>query len=82
MESPQNSLKLKNFKTYTLKNIRCSVNKVGPYLTLMLGNGAKTTLSVNITVKPFNHVILTLRLNLLLCNQKYLLTSAFGQSTC
>lgn len=36
------------------QNIRCCANKVGPYLTLMLNNGAKTAISVNIIAKPFN----------------------------
>lgn len=34
--------------------MRCFVNKVVSYLTLMLGNGAETTLSVNNTAKSFN----------------------------
>lgn len=54
LEIPLNSLNLSKFKIYALKNMRCYVNKVASYLTLILGNGAKTTLSVNITAKSFN----------------------------
>ena len=46
LENPQNSLHLKKkLKTYVLTNL----NKAEPYLTLILGNGFKTTLSVNVT---------------------------------
>lgn len=49
-----NSLNLTKFKIYALKSMRCCVNIVASYLTLILHNGAKTALSVNITAKSFN----------------------------
>jgi hypothetical protein len=75
----QKSLNLK-CKTCALESIICCANKVGPYLTLLLSKGVKTTLLVS-TSDIASGVIFIVFLVLLLCIQKYLLNTCFEPGT-